>query len=127
METKVPVTLEDRAAFIADVLARLHTFAMRSYIAEHSSALDFLYGAVPMPDQTRTETDVNLITLSFLPYGPLAVFWNDMATATAMAGVTDAMQICGKPGRAFVARRRQAYVLTSQTFWLSYWNAYKIA
>jgi hypothetical protein len=122
-----PSTLrEDRAAFIVDVLARLHTYALRSYIAEHGSALDFLYGAMPMPDEDLLERDVNLLTLHFLPYGALATFWNDLATATATAGVTDAMQLTGKPGRGIVARRRQAYVMTAQTFWLSYWNTYKI-
>lgn len=126
MTEATPSTLEDRALFITDTLSRLHTFSLRNYIAQHSSALDFLYGAVPMPDQSLLERDVNLLTTDFLKFGPLAVFWNDLCTATAMAGVTDGMQICGKPGSWFVARRRRAYVTTSQTFWLSYWNTYNI-
>ena len=129
--TEVPTrpesSREDRALFIVDVLSRLHTYALRSYIAEHATALDFLYGAMPMPDEAQLNTDVNLLTQSFLPYGGLSVFWNDLATATATAGVTDAMQLSGKPGRAIVARRRRAYVMTAQTFWLSYWNTYKVA
>lgn len=119
-------TLTERATFLTDVLSRLHTYALREYVAEHSSALDFLYGAVPMPDKDTLIRDVNLLHTDFLNHGPLAVFWNDFCEATAMAGVTDGMQICGKPGRGIVARRRQAYVSTAQTFWLSYWNTYKI-
>jgi hypothetical protein len=66
----LPSTLrEDHAAFIVDVLARLHTFALRAYIAEHASALDYLYGAIPMPDEDLLERDVNLLTTHFLPYG----------------------------------------------------------
>lgn len=119
-------TRVETAEHIAALLSDLHTFALRSYIAENSAALTYLYGAMPMPDKDALTGAINDMTTELLPYGGVATFWTDLVHAETSAGVTDAMQICNNAGLFLIARRRRAYVHTAQTFWLSYWNTYKI-
>lgn len=116
----------EEAEHMTSLLADLHVFALRTYIRENSSGLAYLYGAMPMPDSAALTGAINDVTEKLRPYGAVAKFWTDLVHAETTAGVTDAMQICGNAGSFLIARRRRAYVLTAQTFWLSYWNTYKI-